>query len=188
MAAREHDAYWWQAIGTAVAWMALFHLNAKMFRMLEWAPAVINWVFLPAAVRMLSILLFGWRGALGLWVGTVATIPEDFLLDHPLQSIAMACVSSLGALAAVRAAMTLLHVRPSLQGLTALQLTWVAGLVAAVNTLAHNVLFWSAGMTETPVAGLVPMFVGDVAGILLVVYFLRVLLIACERVHRLPPS
>ncbi len=54
--------------GVAVLWVTLFKLNEWLFSTFEFAEHV-NWIFLPAAVRVAAILLFRVRGAVGLFVG-----------------------------------------------------------------------------------------------------------------------
>ena len=53
-------------------WTLLFELNDWMFSSVERTP-FINWVFLPAALRVVAVLLLGWRGVAGLFLGALLT-------------------------------------------------------------------------------------------------------------------
>ncbi len=53
-------------------WIGLYDLNCWAFEAFMVSP-LIAWVFLPAAVRLLVVLLGGWPGALGLGLGTLIT-------------------------------------------------------------------------------------------------------------------
>jgi hypothetical protein len=60
-------------VATALAWAVLYRLNDIWSDALAWSDGV-TWLFLPAAVRPLAILLFGLRGAVGLFVGSLVTM------------------------------------------------------------------------------------------------------------------
>ncbi len=174
-------------VGVALcAWLVLFSLNGWLLAYFDWAP-VISWVFLPAAARLLSVMLFNWRGALGIWLGTLLTNGAVFG-GHPYQSQAVAAMSALGPLVAVYLTTRWLQVPMSLRGLTVSQLV-VFSLVGAVcNVVPHNLFFWAIGITSSPVVGLIPMFIGDILGIVVVLYLLRAVLIATERFARFPAA
>ena len=165
--------------------MLLFRLNAWAFGYFEWAAAVISWVFLPAAVRLLSVMLLGRRGAMGLWIGTLITNEAVFGGDK-FESIAVATLSATGPLVAVYLTMRWLKVPLNLRGLTTPHLTIFAIVGAFCNVIPHNLFFWLAGITPNPFGGLIPMFVGDVAGTVIVLYTLRGLLVASGRFVRFP--
>lgn len=173
-----------QVCVTMLAWMALFHLNTWFFSFFDWTK-VICWIFLPAAVRLLCVLLFNWRGALGLWLGTFATNEPVFGADLH-ESLVVATISATAPLAAVYISMRLLKVSLALRGLSTTQLIVFAIVGALCNVLPHNLYFWSVGMTLLPFSGVIPMFVGDIAGTVIVLYTLRGALVAAERFVRLP--
>ena len=53
-------------------WTGLFYLNEWLFSAVSLS-SVINWVFLPAAIRMLAVMALGWVGVAGLFVGALLT-------------------------------------------------------------------------------------------------------------------
>jgi hypothetical protein len=67
------------AASVAALWVGLFKFNSIFFEYLG-VSQYISWVFLPAAIRMISVMLFDWVGAAGLFVGAVIT--SDPVLNH----------------------------------------------------------------------------------------------------------
>ncbi|MEJ8857460.1 hypothetical protein WKW79_23015 [Variovorax robiniae] len=168
-----------QVAGVAALWFVLFSLNDWAFGYLDQAH-VISWVFLPAALRLLGVLLFGRWAALGLFLGALATNGTAF--GHSMaQSVSVAALSGLGALGALHLTTRILQVPPTLRGLTAGRLAVFAVVGALCNVIPHNLFFWAVGLQPNPFVGLVPMFIGDLAGIVIVLYGLRGVLLLIER-------
>lgn len=154
--------------GVAVVWVMLFKLNGWLFFAFDFAPNI-NWIFLPAAVRMAAVLLFGVRGAAGLFVGALITSSPE-LGGGLFSSVLAAAVSALAPLTAVYVASRQLKIPVDLQGLNFGQLAAVCIAGAALSAFAHTVLFSvQAGELET-MQGFFPMFTGDLLGTLIVVY------------------
>jgi len=173
-----------QVAGTAAAWVVLFELNSWFFASFEWT-RLINWVFLPAGARLLSVMALGRRGALGLWLGAMVTNRTAF--NAPLgQSLTVATLSAGAPLIAVYVGMRWLKVPLGLHGLTAGQLMKFALLGAACSVVLHNLFFWAVGIESNPLQGLAPMFVGDLIGTFLVLYTLHAALLIIERFVRIP--
>ena len=57
-------------ISIASAWIALFVLNQYIFRFTQISPAI-NLIFIPAGLRLISVIVFSWLGVIGLFVGGV---------------------------------------------------------------------------------------------------------------------
>jgi hypothetical protein len=174
-----------QVGATTVVYMTAFQLNVWLFDNLNWSSAI-AWVFLPAGIRLLSVLLFGRRGALGLWLGAITTNEVVFGGGHPFEMLVGATVSAVAPLVAVYITMRWLKIPLNLRGLTAGRLVIFAIAGALCSAGLHNLFFWLAGLTPSPFAGLIPMFVGDMTGTVIVLYTLRVALAAAERFVRFP--
>lgn len=173
-----------QVAGVAVLWILLFGFNDWAFWYFDSAH-VISWVFLPAALRLLGVMLFGWRAALGLFFGALATNGAAFE-NSMAQSLTVAALSGLGALTALHLTMHILKMPLTLHGLTPRRLAVFALIGALCNVVPHNLFFWAIGLLPDPFSGLVPMFVGDLTGILIVLYTLRAALLLIERRMRVP--
>lgn len=156
---------------TVAAWVVLYRLNTWWFTALDWADGV-NWIFLPAAVRLLAVLLFGSAGALGLFVGGLFTM--SFIEEAPWpKALGIAGVSALAPLMAVGLMLRRLRLPASLCGLGTRDLALLALASAACSVLLHNLYYWFSEQRGDPLSGLLPMFIGDIVGTVIVVYLVR---------------
>jgi hypothetical protein len=156
------------AASVAALWVGLFKFNSIFFEYLG-VSQYISWVFLPAAIRMISVMLFDWVGAAGLFVGAVIT--SDPVLNHNFSdAITLAGMSALGPVLAVTFCTKWLRMSENFSGLGPRQLT-LFGLVGALcNVIPHNIYFYVTDRMQSPLAGVIPMFVGDLLGTVIVLY------------------
>ena len=156
------------AIVVALLWVLLYRLNRWAFSSSE-VTVFISWIFLPAAIRMLAIMVCEWVGALGLFVGALITNqvePTGGVID----GLILAFLSATGPLLAFWCCTRLLRLPPTLTGLTARQLLVFAAVGALLNAVPHNIYFYLSGRMTSPTEGLVPMFLGDLLGTMVVLY------------------
>jgi hypothetical protein len=156
-------------LGVAVAWFMLFRFNAWLFSSIQ-LTGFISWIFLPAAIRMLAVMVGGWAGFLGLFLGAVVTNLEQ-LKYEPLNIVVLAGLSALGPLVAVQLCTRWLHLPSDLAGLQRSQLLVFAIAGAVFITIPHNLYFYFTGLSPDVWSGIVPMLVGDIVGTLIVLYF-----------------
>ncbi len=162
-----------------VAWVVTFELNAWAFARLEWAEGI-AWIFLPAAVRVLSVLVCGWPAAVGLFLGALLTAGEVYPLGT-VPAVVGPALSALAPLVAVTLWRRFVGLPADLHGLRAHDLLGLSVFAAACSVVPHNVYFWLEGVLDDPFRGLLPMFVGDLAGTFIVLYVLRTVLRLLER-------
>jgi len=155
-------------LGVATAWYALYKINTWLFSSIH-ITGFISWVFLPAAIRMLAVMVGGWAGALGLFLGAILT-NVGMLKYEPLNIVLLAGLSALGPLVAVHLCTRWLRLPRDLAGLQRSQLLVFAVAGAVFNTFPHNLYFYFTGLAPDAWSGVVPMFVGDLAGTLIVLY------------------
>ena len=168
--------------GVALAWILLFKLNAWLFAFVTVSENV-SWVFLPAAIRVLAVMLFGWTGALGLFGGGLLT--SNFMSGGSLsESVVLAGLSALGPLVAVRVCAHFLQTSPDLGGLGAKGLFIFAVAGAVFNVVPHSLYLYEAGKVVNPLGSMASMFVGDLVGTLMVLYAAAGLLGLMRRVSR----
>jgi len=124
---------------------------------------------------MISVMLLDWVGAAGLFVGAVIT--SDPFVNHNLsEAIVLAGLSALGPVLAVTFCTRWLRMPANFSGLGPRQLT-LFGLVGALcNVIPHNIYFYIAGRMQNPFEGIVPMFVGDLLGTIIILYVSAVIL------------
>lgn len=154
--------------GVALTWVALFKLNAYWFEFLSVSPYV-GWIFLPAAVRVLSVLVFRGRGVWGLFLG--AMITNAPLLSHQLfEALALSTMSAVAPALALWLGIRWFKLTPALNGLNGWQLLGLSGLAAACSSLLHSAMFYWVKHDHEWMKAIVPMTVGDFAGTLIVLY------------------
>lgn len=149
-------------------WTGLFYLNEWLFSAVS-VSSVINWVFLPAAIRMLAVMALGWVGVVGLFIGALLT--TDIVMHSGWHdAILIASLSALGPLVAVRACKRWLGVSDDLSGLRPSQLATFSLAGAVCNVVPHNIYFFFSGHRSDIFSGMVPMLVGDLLGTLVILY------------------
>lgn len=157
-----------EVAGVAILWVALFKLNGWLFDSFEFTQHV-NWIFLPAAVRVAAVLLFGISGAVGLFLGALITSSPE-LSGGLFESLLAAAVSALAPLTAVYLVRRRLAISADLHGLSFGQLAAMSFAGAALSALAHTVLYTFQSSELGRMWGLFPMFAGDLLGTLIIVY------------------
>ena len=154
--------------GVALAWVALFELNAYWFEFLA-VSAYVGWIFLPAALRVLAVLLFKSRGVLGLFLGALIT-------NAPLwgsewwNALALSAVSALSPALAIGLGFRCLMLETNLNGLNGRQLLALSAIAALCNSALHGLLFYAIEHDTPWQSAMLSMTVGDFAGTLLVLY------------------
>lgn len=170
-------------IGIAVTWLAAFKLN-------EWAfsgtihSARANWIFLPAAIRVIAVLLFGDLGALGLVVGAYLVV-SGAGGDNGMHSFTLAVSSGIAPLIAVIALKRWFSISNTLAGLRPWHIIALSVACAASNAALLNGYLWLAGHLHSDFVQIATVFIGDVLGMAIVLLVLSVALsFAMPRNHR----
>lgn len=158
----------------ALCWVLLFKLNDVFFASIGFSTHI-SWIFLPAAIRMLSVLVFEWVGALGLFFGALVT--SDLFSDVDFSTaLALSTMSALGPVVAIEICSRWLGLSRTLRGLGPRQICLFALVGAIFNVIPHNIYLYGSGLMSSPFEGLVPMFVGDLAGTAIVIYLTSLIL------------
>ncbi len=161
-------------VGIAVTWLAAFKLN-------EWAfsgtfhSARANWIFLPAAIRVIAVLLFGDLGALGLVVGAYLVLYGAAGSDA-LHSAILAISSGIAPLIAVIALKRWFAISDTLAGLRPWHIIALSVACAASNALLLNGYLWLAGHLHSDFMQIATVFIGDFLGMAIVLLALSVAL------------
>jgi len=145
---------WLFSYHVSVDWMAYFSFNHETF-----------WVFLPAGVRLVAVILFGWVGVVGLFIGSVLT-PDDVPFSHVLL---LSAVSALGPKLALITGRRLLHLTPTLVSLKPIHLVVLTLVASSYNALMRVGLMQFLGNSQF-LFNLLPMFVGDLVGTFMIFY------------------
>jgi hypothetical protein len=166
-------------LATMVMFAVLLALNDWLFARLEFVPGI-NWVYLPAGLRLLCPLLFAEAGVVGLllvsWIASFAFLfPGQF--ERPFWGGLIAAAAPYGVYRAARRAWGL---DVSLANLTPRRLLVLCLGCSVASPLLHHVYFalrGDTGLAHTFVA----MFVGDLNGALIVLYGVKALLSLAPR-------
>jgi len=159
--------------GTAALFLATILLNELLFTHLEFAPGI-NMIYLPAGVRLLSVLLFAEAGAIGLLLASWG-ICFFYLFPHdPMRSFIGGILSALAPFLAYRVLLAS-GIGASLRGMSGQRLFCFALLFSVMSPAMHHAWFALTGGQDLW-HGFVVMFIGDLAGTLIVLYGARLAL------------
>ncbi|WP_087049625.1 hypothetical protein [Caballeronia ptereochthonis] len=162
-------------VGTALVFIASLWVNQEVFVHSEFVRGV-NWVYLPAGIRLLSTLLLGADGALGLLLASWIVDFFYFFPSDPVRSFVGGIIATAAPYAVYRLAREIYGLNASLSNLTAGRLMMLTVAYAIAGPLLHHIWFYLQGDTENIASRFVAMFVGDLAGTVIVIYTLKVAL------------
>lgn len=160
--------------GVAVAWAGAFTLNESVLAASQHSSRA-NWVFLPAAVRLLAVLLFGEVGAVGVVIGSLLTLPHALAID-PAYNAALAISSGAAPLAAVLVCRQFMAISRNLGGLRAWHIVVLSIASAAANAVILNSYLAAIGRLHGDIEQIATVFVGDMMGTAIVLFVLSNLL------------
>lgn len=157
--------------------LALF-VNELLFTSLEFARGI-NWIYLPAGMRLLCILLFAEAGAVGLLLVSWAVCFLYFFPDDVPRSFVGGIIAAAAPYLVYRAAGWLAGARSSLADLTPARLLAYAVAFSIASPLLHHFWFALQGQ-ENLVSSFLAMAAGDLAGTLIVLYSAKIVLTLCS--------
>jgi hypothetical protein len=162
----------WSIAGTVVAFVASLWINQMVFTDTSFVRGI-NWIFLPSGVRLLSTLLVGSDGFVGLLVGGLLMDFFYWFPHDPVRAIAGAILGSLAPYLVYRLALERYDLKASLTNLTPKRLLILAVAYSVANPLLHHVWFALQGNTQNIGESFVMMFVGDLTGALIMLYTMK---------------
>ncbi len=157
---------------TMIAFVAMLAANEWLFTRLEFVPGI-NWIYLPAGMRLLCVLLFGSAGAIGLLLVSWLVCFFYFFPDDYLRSFMGGVLAAAAPFIANRIAQNVFGLRASLNNLSPGRLLVCIVLYSVASPLLHHIWFAMHGGTEDLARSFFVMFVGDLNGTLIVVYAMK---------------
>lgn len=155
---------------TIVAFLVLNWINELLFLQFEQSSGI-NWVFLPAGVRLLATLLFGFAGFVGLLLASFYLNFHHFAFED-VRAISGAVAAAGGPYLAYLFAKHWFDLGPRLANLTAGRLLFTGVLCGLMSPAFHHAFMWVAtGLVDW--TALVAMITGDIVGILIVLYLAK---------------
>jgi hypothetical protein len=162
-------------LATIVLFLLMLALNEWLFKYAEFVPGI-NWIYLPAGVRLLSTLLFGGAGAIGLLIVSWLVSFLYFFPDDFMRAFVGGIVATIAPYAVYKFAQHAFGLHGSLANLTPGRLLVCIVACSLASPLLHHLWFALHGDRQPLLSGLMVMFVGDLNGTLLVVYGVKIAL------------
>lgn len=164
--------YFSMIFATMVMFGAALLINELLFKQLEFAEGI-NWIYLPAGVRLLATLLFAEAGAIGLLL--VSWMYCFFILfpNEPVRAFAGGILSSLAPYIVYLGAKRWLDLQGSLANLSSLQLLACAVAFSLASPLLHHIWFALYEGREYLLSSFAVMALGDFAGTVLLLFFTK---------------
>ena len=159
---------------TFVLFLAMLWAYDWLFRRLEFAPGI-NWVYLPAGARLLCTLLFAEAGAVGLLLVSWFVSFVYFFPNDPVRAFVGGILATLAPWLVYRGARRVYGFQGALRNLTPGRLLLLALVYSIASPLLHHIWFALRGQDDL-LRGFLAMFVGDLAGTLIVLYGIKGLL------------
>lgn len=165
---------------TVVVFLLSLVVNELIFTHSEFVRGI-NWIYLPAGIRLLATLLFGFAGAAGLLVASWIACFYYFFPDDFVRSAVGGVIATVAPILAYLLASRMLRMGKNLRNLTPAGLLFCIVLYALLNSTLH--FSWAALSSAHPqdLKALGAMFIGDASGALLVCYAAKGLLIGIRR-------
>ncbi|NDP63515.1 hypothetical protein [Polaromonas sp.] len=158
-------------LATMLLFVAMLAINEWLFTRFEFARGI-NWIYLPAGIRLLCTLLFAEAGAIGLLLVSWLVCFFFFFPDDPVRSFVGGILASLAPYLIYRIAEKKYGLHASLTNLTPKRLHVLIVTYSVASPLLHHIWFALQGQQEI-MQGFLTMFVGDLMGTLLVIYSVK---------------
>lgn len=165
---------------TVVSFLGFNAVNEALFARYEFADGI-NWVFLPAGLRLLATLLFAEAGFVGLLLSGIVLNVFHFAFADPVRALGGALAGALGPYLVYYYAAQRHGFAGSLRALTPGLLLWLTLLCSLASPLLHHLLFLAQGQTGGLLRSYAAMAVGDLCGTLLVLYGIKAVLALMPR-------
>ena len=163
-------------IGLGLAWYGLASANDYVFQQLALNPNA-HLIYLPAALRIIYPLVFREAGVFGIIIGSYLVIQDRVndglrLSDGLLEIVSLSVMSSLAPLIGIAIFKMLFTTKPDLADLKTVHFFALGSLCAASNALLHNLYYALSGRPVQPLELASTIFIGDVAGTVIVLSLL----------------
>lgn len=162
------------SLGVAIVWLAVYRLNDLAFEQFAYSPRA-YWIFLPAALRVLSVLLFDTPGVAGPALGEYLVLPHQHPADLPFELL-IATSSALAPLVAIALCRNLFDLGNDLSNLRGWHIIVLSIANALANGIILNTCLCVGGEQQWDMEQLTSIFVGDVLGTAIVLAVLTALI------------
>lgn len=166
-------------LACCAAYLLCFALHSVSFGHLRFADGV-DWIYLPAGVRLALVLVFPLEAALGITLASMMVAWDSLADNRWFTAAGTGLVSGFAPLLARSLAVNGLGLSANLESLNARLLLVLAGLFGIVNAFLHQAWYWAVGRSGNFLDQVVVMALGDFLGALIVLYLGRWLLVQLD--------
>ncbi|RJG03882.1 hypothetical protein D3878_21690 [Noviherbaspirillum sedimenti] len=162
-------------VGSAILFLLVFVANEWLFNStgFEFTRGM-NWIYLPAGMRLLCTLLFAGAGAVGILIASWITCIFYFFPDDPMRSFAGGIASAAAPYLVYKLAQQMYGLQASLVNLNAKRLLFLSLAYSVANPALHHL--WLLLRGEAVMSGFFVMVLGDFLGTLVVLYAVKLAL------------
>ena len=157
---------------SAALYMAFFYFNQFITAPLEQAKGV-NWIFLPAGIRIFITLILDYSGAIGLVIGSLLINYIGFFETDLISTLGIALICGLAPLLSSHFVIHNLKVKSDLSNISLKQLLMIIFAYSLLSSGLHQLWFMVRGLDSGSWNYFVAMFCGDVAGSILFVAVIK---------------
>ena len=166
---------------SATVFLAALLANEVVFPGLAFITGV-NWIYLPAGIRLLCTLLFAEAGAVGLLIASWFACVCYFFPGDIIRSAAGAVIAAVAPYLSYLLVERRYGLASSLKSLSGLRLLTAAVLYAFAGSTLHHLWFWLSRDGHASMESWFVMFIGDFGGTVIILYFFRMLIALFRRV------
>ncbi|WP_137175283.1 hypothetical protein [Massilia sp. HP4] len=165
---------------TIIMFVVTLAINELLFTKLE-LTAGINWIYLPAGIRLLCTLLFAEAGAIGLLLVSWSVCFFYFFPNDPVRSFAGGIIASAAPYLVYLAAKKYFGLSTTLSNLSPVRLLQCAATFSLASPFLHHL--WFAIYENKPrlAESFLVMVIGDFCGSIIVLYIAKFVLTQIPR-------
>jgi hypothetical protein len=161
-----------EAILSAALYMAFFYFNQAITAPLEDAKGV-NWIFLPAGIRIFITLILDYSGAIGLAAASLLINYIGFYDLDLTSTLGIAIICGIAPLLGRHFVIHNLKVQVDLSNISMKQLLAIIVAYSLLSSGLHQLWFTTRGLDSGSFNHFIAMFCGDVAGSILFVAIIK---------------
>lgn len=157
---------------SALLYALAFGINSFLMDSLTFSLGV-NWIFLPAGLRLLLTLLFGFSGAIGIALSSVL-IAINFYFEHDLISgLGAGLIGGLAPYFANLFVFKNMSLTSNLETLDGNKLLNCIFIYSLISPVLHQAWFFIRGINDNFIEHVGVMFIGDLVGTLIIIYLAK---------------
>ena len=161
-----------EIIFSAALYMAFFYFNQTITTPLEQAKGV-NWIFLPAGIRIFITLILDYSGALGLASASLLINYIGFYELDFTSTVGIAIICGVAPLLGRHFVIHNLKVQADLSNISMRQLLLIIIAYSLLSSGLHQLWFAARGLDSGSWNHFIAMFCGDMAGSILFVAIIK---------------